>query len=344
MKIRTLLIVAAAAVMLPSLASAQQDQVFGRNGTPTRGTIRAIGKDEIKIDASGITRTFQVNEVLKVTYGDEPSELRAARESVIAGQYEDALDSLGQIDASADLIKPVLQDIEYYKAYCACMLALRQGGDKAAATTQLLKFLSGNSTSYHFYEAAELVGDMAIAIGRYDNAATYYRQVGTAPWPEYKMRAAVLEANALSIGGKYAEALTKYQQVASAGLNTPPAMEQKLQATVGTAVCLAATGKHEQGIKIVEDLIAKNDPNDMQLFGRAYNALGQCYYKAGKPKDALLAFLHTDLLFFGDPEIHAEALYYLSKLWGDVNKSDRAVRARSTLSTRYAGSRWASMD
>ena len=79
--------------------------------------------------------------------------------------------------------------------------------------------------------------------------------------------------------------MAAYDLILSSGLNTPEAVEQKMQATVGRAVCLAATGKHDEGITIIEDLIAKNDPNDASLFGRAYNALGACYLKAGKPQE-----------------------------------------------------------
>jgi hypothetical protein len=73
---------------------------------------------------------------------------------------------------------------------------------------------------------------------------------------------------------------------------------------------------------------------------RAYNALGTAYAKASKKKEAILAFLHTDLLYFQDPDAHAEALYNLANLFQETNKSDRSLEARNTLKQRYAGSVW----
>jgi hypothetical protein len=81
----------------------------------------------------------------------------------------------------------------------------------------------------------------------------------------------------------------------------------------------------------------------MDLFGRAYNALGRSHLLAKRDKDARLAYLHVDLLFYGNPEVHAEALYHLSKLWDGANRAERAVTARNLLTTRYAGSPWAKL-
>jgi tetratricopeptide (TPR) repeat protein len=340
-------IATSAALLLGILAAAashaQEDQIFGKSGTPTRGTITAVSPSEIKIQSRGAPLTFAIKDVLKVTFDGEPPELRTARERALAGQYEDAVEELKKIDVGAIRNSVISQDVGYYAAYCTAKLALTAGGDKDAAIDLLKGFIGQNRTTFHFFEGVELLGELNFAAGKYTDAATFYGLLSQAPWPEYKMKASVLQARAKSAEGKDAEALPLFEQVLSSGLNTPEAVEQKMHATVGKAVCLSATGKADEGIAMIEDLIAKNDPTDMTLFGRAYNALGACYQKAGETQDALLAYLHTDVLFFGDREAHAEALYHLSKLWAETNRSDRATRARSLLQSRYAGSRWAAM-
>ena len=62
---------------------------------------------------------------------------------------------------------------------------------------------------------------------------------------------------------------------------------------------------------------------------------------SNKPKDALMAYLHVDILFYGDSETHAESLYHLGKLWQVAKNQDRAAAAVNLLKQRYAGSVWA---
>ncbi len=344
MKRRSALLTLAVSALVATSAPAQQDQIFDKAGTPIRGTIVGISPAVVKIETTGITRDIEVRTIQRLSFGDEPADLKNARDQALAGQYENALASLKKVNPAEIQTEAIKQEAGYYAAYCNAKLALTAGGDRRVAKDGLFEFIRGNPSTYHFFEAAELLGDLSFALGEYGEAAKYYGALAKAEWPEYKMRAAVLQARAQSAEGKYAEAMAAYDQILASGLNTPEAVEQKMQATVGRAVCLAATGKHEEGITIIEDLIAKNDPNDAALFGRAYNALGACYLKAGKTQEALMAYLHTDVLFFTDAESHAEALYQLSKLWAAVNKSDRAVEARSNLQNRYPGSRWAAMN
>ncbi len=332
-----------AGLLAPALAPAQQDQVFDQSDTPTRGTITAVSPVRITLQATAAALEFDTREVQRVVFAEEPNELSTGRDRALAGQYSDALEELRRIDPASIDNDVIRQEVSYYTAYALTRLALEAGGDREEAHTALLNFVRQNPNTYHFFPAAELLGDLSYAMGDFEGAGRYYTALSRAPWPEYKMKATVLQARAQLAAEQYSEALTRFEQVLNSGLNTAEALEQKQHATVGKAVCLAATGRAEEGIEMLQELIAKGDPNDAQLMALAYNALGACHARAGETKKALLAYLHTDILYFSNSAAHAEALYHLSRLWAEVDQSDRAVRARSLLQSRYAGSRWASM-
>ena len=69
--------------------------------------------------------------------------------------------------------------------------------------------------------------------------------------------------------------------------------------------------------------------------------LRRCHVASNKPKDALLAFLHVDVLYNTVPASHAEALAKLVPLWEAIGKPGRAREARQLLRERYPNSRWA---
>ncbi len=332
----------------PSAANAQQlDTIVGARGTPTFGTVVEMSPQQVTMETRQGKKQFAVNEIQKLSFGDEPSELRRARESIQRGQLESARADLDRIVVSEVRRKEAVQDIEFYKGYCDGRLALSGGGDKAAAVRQLRNFLedSANKDSYHYFAVVELLGDLAIGLDSYDNAIKYYDMLAASPWPDYQMKAAVLSARAMVASGQFPEAAAKYEAVLAMGIDDARARELKQFATIGKAVCLAETGKADEGAAIVSAIIAENDSQaNPELFGRAYNALGTCHIKANKPKDALLAFLHVDLLFYQDADVHAEALYHLHNLWRTLNNSERANAARELLRSRYSGSTWANRN
>jgi tetratricopeptide (TPR) repeat protein len=326
------------------LAHAQSDQVFLSKGAPTRGKITDMDRDQVTLEVSGAQRPIPVNEIVRVTFAGEPIELNSARSAAFQKNYTLAAQELRKLEGTQLANDYIKQDAEYYKALCQARLAMTEGGDKTAAMTALLNFVRAAPKSFHFYEAAEVLGDLAQASGKYADAAKYYDPIARATWPDYQMRANNAVGRALTAEKQIDQALERFEKVLSTDLTTPEGNRQKLLATAGKAVCLAEKGKGAEGVALLEDIINKNDSQDTALFARTYNALGKCYLKMNKPKDAVLAFLHTDILFYSEPEAHAEALYHLSKLWTEINKSDRAVTARNTLKERYAGSIWASLE
>jgi tetratricopeptide (TPR) repeat protein len=305
-----------------------------------RGTIVQMSPTEITLEQSGVRRAIPVNDVVDVQFEDDPLDLRSARRSIEAGQNEDALDRLNAIKPETlgrDFIK---QDVAFYKAYAQARKALAGGGDRSAAAIAMNQFKTSYPNSYHYYEAVQVLGDLGVALGNYARAAEFYAEIAKAPWPDYQLRATVQEARALQHQQQYAAALAKYDAVLGTTDRSPSAEKQRNFALVGKAACLGESGKPEDGIRLAEQIIAEGDAQDTSLFARAYNALGTCQRKANRPKEALLAYLHVDILFYGDGEAHAEALYHLNQLWTEVNNSERAIRARTLLKERYPGSVW----
>jgi tetratricopeptide (TPR) repeat protein len=344
----TLMAVALLLAARPAAAQRDLDQVFLTKGSPSRGNIPDGGmtRDQVTLEATGRTQQIAVNDIVRITFKEEPAELNSARTAVLQRNYNQGITDLKKLEGQQFSREFIKQDIEFYRSLCQARLAMSEGGDKAAAIESMRKFAASAQQNYHFYEAAEVLGDLAMASGKYADATRYYTPITNAPksWPEYHMRASIALGRALVGEKKFDEALEKFKAVSTSDQSTPEALKLKNLATVGQAVCAAELGKPEDGITQLQELIRKNDPQDAVLFARAYNALGRCYLKQKKPKEALLALLHTDVLFYADADAHAEALYHLSKLWNDVNKSDRAMAARTTLRERYAGSVWATLE
>jgi tetratricopeptide (TPR) repeat protein len=205
-------------------------------------------------------------------------------------------------------------------------------------------FVQQNSTSHHYYAACEVVGDLLVEAGLYANAETYYAQVAKAPWEDYQLRAKRLTGQALLAQARYPEALAAFDQVEKSTASDPDSRHQKTLARVGTATALAETNKAAEAVQILQKLIQDVDETQLEYFALAYNALGRCHRKAGQPQDAILAYLHVDILAGQLPGPHAEALANLVALWKEVGDQDRAAQDEARLKQLYPASRWAKQE
>lgn len=333
----------AAVLISPAFAT---DKVKLLKGLTVTGTLEEMSPREVKVRRpGGDVETIPVNEIEAVGFDAEPPQMNAARTAAQAGRYEDVLKTLEKLAADSEKLSPnVQQDVQFYQAYAAARLALTGSGDIRTAGQQMHDFVQRNPNNYHLLVAHELLGDLLTAIDKHDAAQQEYEAVESgAPWNDVKMRARIAKAHALRSQGKSDLALKEFESALdlAKGEKTPGIESQRQAATLGKAACLADAKQYDEAVKLVESIISTADPEQAELHARAYNTLGTCLRMAGKNKDALMAFLHVDILYPSISQAHAEALRNLVDLWPTVGQPQRAVQAQETLKARYPNSQWA---
>lgn len=319
------------------------DAVRRSGAIAVNGKVVAMSPTEVTVEKSGGSEKVPVNTIVSIEFDGEPSAIKLARSAVRNGGYTTALQQLDKI-TPAELARAELkQDYEFYRALANARLAIGGAADIKAAGQAMYQFVSQYPNNYHFLEANEVLGDLLLADKQYDKYQQYYTALEQSPFPEYKMRAGVASGNALVNQAKYAEALAAFEKVlAVQGASGAATQSQKFAATLGKARCLAETGQPQPAIELINGVIANLGPEEADLMARAYVTLGNCYRKLPDGvKPALLAFLHVDVLFSGNPQAHAEALAHLAELWDKDGKPERGAQARQVLRSRYASSAWA---
>jgi tetratricopeptide (TPR) repeat protein len=317
------------------------DRVRLAKGSET-GEVSTMTRFEVTLDKGAAGKVpIAVNEIKAIVFEGEPAELTQARVNTGNGAFAKAISLLEKI--SADQVKRdfIKQDIDFYKSYCASRLALSGEGEITDAGKQLNAFARSNPDNFHFLEASEMMGDLLMASGRFEFAEKQYAELGKAPWSSSKMRAAVSLGRSLQAQNKHPEAIQQFDAALGMSDDGVDSQNQKLSATLGKAVSLAETGKGEEAVKIIQKVIQDADPQQKELHARAYNALGNCYEKSKKTKDALFAFLRVDVVYSNVPEQHAEALAHLVTLWKAVGNEEQSREAREQLLQRHGNSKWA---
>ena len=333
-------ILAVAVLLVWQSGATAVDKILTTKNIRISGTIVRMSSTEVEIKAGTRVSKVPVNEIKRLTYDKPPRQLRLAQVAIENGQPADARNKLGQVKV-ARLKRPfVKQEIAFYKALAGARLALQGEGNHTRAVRDMLSFRKNNRNNYHYFECVDVLGELAMEMGRYPKASGFYAELAKAPWPDYQLRAMVRQGRALRSQGEFAAALEKFSDVIGSDASNADTQRYINVATLGKAVCLAESGKHDEGIELVNSVIAKTDGEDVQLMGRTYITHGLCFRKANRDKDALLAYLHVDLLYNSDPQSHAEALYHLADLWPRFNKPDRALAAQNLLESRYPTSVW----
>ena len=331
----TFLLTFAFAIFAIVVKAPGQDRVRTHSGTVVGEVVETSPNEVLVSKGSTGTEKVPVNEIRSITFKGEPNELTQARVNAKNGGFRNALDRLEDIDISKLDRNLIREEVEFYRAYCAAQLALMGTGKIKDAGPKMLQFRNAHPNSYHYYQARETLGDLFVAATRLANAEKEYAALEKAPWPGYQTRAKLLLGRALQDQGKHSEAIQKFDAVLATAGSGKDGKSDRLAATLGKAISASKTGQIDEGVTMIQNVIRDADPENSELHAIAYNALGQCYEQAGKPKEALLAFLHVDVLYSSIPAAHVEALERLTALWTSFGQNGRAREARELLRDQY---------
>lgn len=339
---RAFALAATLAALLAPAASAQTgvDRIRRTNGVDS-GKITAITPLEVTIAKGGVDAKVATEDIESISLAGEPPELTAARNAVLAGRPQEALDSLAKVAADASRRDEIAADLDFYATLAKAELALAGAGQPEAAAAEVRNFLARRNKSFHVPQAIEVLGNLLAAAGQYGNARTEYAKLAKARSPFFELKSALLLGQAWQAEGDHAKALAEFEKVLASTENSPRVEPLRLAATLDRAVSLAAGGKVDESTAAIGEIIAKAGPEDAKLQARAYNALGDCYLKSNDSRAALFAFLHVDLLYHQEAEAHAKALHELVKLWKAVGQDARSQEAAAQLAKKYPDSRWA---
>jgi tetratricopeptide (TPR) repeat protein len=330
-----------AALLAATTSLRAADTIKKLSGGTVNGTIKSIGKTEVVIDkTAGAADTIPVNDIDVIFFDGEPPAMKSVRSSTASGAYTYALSTLEKIDSSTLTRPEVQQDVHFYRALCHARMALASNTKLQDAGTEMLAFVNANPSSFHALAANELVGDLLMALDKPELAQKYYAEVAAAPFPDLKMKAGILNGRALVAQKKYPEAEKAFADVIqlASQQKSPAGENEKVIATLGNADCLANEGKVDEAIKQVQAVIKGLDPENEPLQADAFLTLGNCYLKQpSAKKDALLAFLHVDIVYPSQTQAHIAALRHLAVLWNDLGKPDRSAAATETLKDLASG-------
>ncbi len=281
-----------------------------------------------------------VNEITRIVFENSPQDLFDAQKYMLDGEFEKAINKLSN-ETTDDKRKEVAEEIIFCRAYCAVQLALSGTGDANDAGRQMFAFIKNSPNNFHYWRACERMGDLCVARDKFADARRFYAMLAQAPWPDYKILAQVALGRAYSAQGKAADADKAFDDALNTDAAGPLAEAQRAAARIGKARCMVLNDKSQAAIRSLNEVIQRSDEKHVDINAMAYNALGMAQRKAGKPKEAILSFLRVHLLFHTQPDLDAEAVAYLERLFTETHQPIKAKDMRDILDEKYGNSRWA---
>jgi tetratricopeptide (TPR) repeat protein len=309
------------------------------------GEVTGVTKTEVSVKVKTPkedTLKITPNEITNIAWSGEPPECNVARKDEEGGRYQKAIDGYQKALQSGKGSNPLMKtDLEFGIARATARMALADASKIDDAIKKLEDFRSKQGDHYRFYDCVNFLGQLYAAKKDFIKANLAFDTLGKAPWKDYQMAAKVASGRVALAENKLDEAVGHYDAVVAMQAEGPVEESQRQEAVLGKARILIIQKKFDDALKLLEEVIAKAPAEDVKVNAEAFLRQGDCLREQGADKDALLAYLHVDVLFSSEKTMHAEALYRLAALWDKVGSKVRGDEARERLRSDYENSEWA---
>jgi tetratricopeptide (TPR) repeat protein len=306
-------------------------------GGRVRGQIQSESPSEVVVKLGATATSVPVDQILSIRYDGQPATIQLAETREAAGQLVEAAELYKKAAGEAADKPFVLQMALYREADVLTDLALADPERTKDARDRLTRFVQAYPNGRHIVSAREDLAKLQVNAGDFKAAEANIAEL--ARLPAASQRAAVLRARLLARRGSHAEAVTELDRQIAA---MPDRSIQQREARLAKAESLVGLKKFKEAEGLVRKVIQAAPAEDAAAQAAAYNTLGDCLRAADRPKEALLAYLHTDLLYAKDKEEHPRALYQIEKLFRHLKQDGRADEYAQRLRQEYPRSPWGS--
>ncbi len=341
-----LMVLSCIALTSATLQAADLDTVFKRGESRGfAGQITSITKTEVVVTQKVGNKEEKIpaNEIVKVEFQGEPPVLNLARSNENSGRLNDAMAGYQEAFAAGGS-ENLKAEINFLMARTLAKMAQADPAQAPVAIEKLNAISNAGRDHYRFYPVQQLLGETALLVHDHPNAESAFDRLQQAPWLDMQMAGKNGTARSLLDQKKVDEAKAIFDSVATSKATSPSEKYRLLEAMLGQAQCLQLKNDSAQATDVLQKVVAEATANDSRVLAQSYLQLGNVLsLDVQKNKEALLAFLHVDVIpsLAAESDLHAEALYNLAKLWPAVGQPARGAEASARLQQDYPTSEWA---
>ena len=325
--------VASISVSLADIVTLTPDATTkGSAGGLVRGTVISESPAKVEVKLGSTVTSIPTNEVASITYDNDPASLESAKAKEATNNLAEAAELYKKAVSDASTRPFIAEDAAFGQVHVMTELALGDPARLAEATSLLEAFSRNYKTGRHIGPALEALAKLQIAKENYSGVEQTLSQLVKLPGGED--RASLYRIKILTRKGSLDQAISELDKVIA---SSPDGSSKKRDAQLGKADSLVKLKKYAEAETLLKGVIKGSAVEDAATQAAAHNTLGECLRAAGRPKEALYAFLHTDMLFSKEKEEHAKALAQIAQLWRDpqLNRPDRADEVMERLKQDY---------